>query len=316
MYKKVLITLFVCTYGCFGSLEDADQALEKVMSRMAKMVELSKEKDRISCELNKLGDEMEEIVASSMSKFKDKDKILERISAIENELSAEIRELNKFNKMEHGHTEDMYAHPVITFNNLFKVTSEVLNDNLIPYYTDQEAIEHMEEYMEYHRNVAYHPRFTMDLVPIFDDMYTNERVYFIHDKNFAEILSNPYPRDKNSLYGYAYNSHIGALLDEVKSELIRDAGYDVDNLSRNQKRLIDFRWERLQDYIEGAIAYHLHNDDAFKVQDITKDFIIDILNIFKNHEQYAERHNQYEKCIPNYRTTNDYSFYLNQFQNS
>ena len=105
MNRKILTVLLIGTYGCFGSLDEADQALEKVMSRMAKMVELAKEKDRISCELNKLGDEMEEIVASSMSKFKDKDKILERISAIENELEAEMRKLRKLNKMKHDEDE-------------------------------------------------------------------------------------------------------------------------------------------------------------------------------------------------------------------
>ena len=105
MNRKILTVLLIGTYGCFGSLEDADQALENVMSRMAKMVELSKEKDRISCELNKLGDEMEEIVASSMSEFKDEDQISERVAVIESELAAEMRKLRKLNKMKHDEDE-------------------------------------------------------------------------------------------------------------------------------------------------------------------------------------------------------------------
>ena len=105
MNRKILTILLIGTYGCFGSLEDAYQTLDEVQIRMAKMVELAKEKDRISCELNKLGDEMDEIVASSMPEFKDKDKISERVAAIKSELSAEIRELNKFNKMKHDEDE-------------------------------------------------------------------------------------------------------------------------------------------------------------------------------------------------------------------
>ena len=95
MNRKILTVFLIGTYSCFGSLEDADRALEKVQSRMAKMVELSKEKDRISCELNKLGDEMDKIVASSMPEVKDEDQISERVAAIKSELAAKRDRLNK-----------------------------------------------------------------------------------------------------------------------------------------------------------------------------------------------------------------------------
>jgi len=169
----------------------------------------------------------------------------------------------------------------ILFTSLF---CRLVSAEVMPYYTDQEAAEHMAEYSAYHVN------------------FTAERKIFLMDMASQEIKieggvialisdeDEPHPNYMNSSQGYAYHPHIGALFSRIKSKLITEAGYDASNLSPNQQKLIDFRWEKLQDYLENAIMVHASRNEGKKLEasDITMDFLMDVLQTLDKRENYKE----------------------------
>jgi len=161
---------------------------------------------------------------------------------------------------------------------------QIATSELIPYYTDQEAKDHMQEYASYHYN------------------FTKIRTVFFMNLRSLEInvekvlldsssTDQPFPNYMNSLYGYAYHPYIGELFSKIKTKLITEAGYNINNLSLNQKNLIDFRWEKIQDYLENAIKAHASRngeENCIEPCNITMDFLLEILQTFEKRESYKE----------------------------
>ena len=140
----------------------------------------------------------------------------------------------------------------ILFTSLF---CQLASAELMPYYTDQEAVQNMAE----------------------------------HERYYTESSRDSDPEIAKYVIAYTDHAHIINLFKEIKAKVVTDAGYDASNLSPNQQKLIDFRWKKIQDYLESAVRFWLLRNDEKRLdspEDITLELLLDVLSSFEFAEKY------------------------------
>jgi len=140
----------------------------------------------------------------------------------------------------------------ILFSSLF---CQLASSELMPYYSDQEAAEHM----------------------------------FEHERYYTESSRGDDSETAKYVITYTDRAHIINLFKEIKEKVVSDAGYNASDLFPNQQKLIDFRWKKIQDYLKSAVRFWLLRNDEKRLnspEDITLELLLDVLNSFEFAEKY------------------------------
>jgi len=118
-----------------------------------------------------------------------------------------------------------------------------------------------------------------------------ELIPFFQEEDAAKAIGNSnHFLSEGRFTGNGLLRDADQLLATTKNTLLKNAGYDLENMSRNQRLVTEKYWRKIHDYLEVAIFYHTKARRAktqIDIKEINEDFIE---NQLKNFEKMQERY--------------------------